>query len=76
MVTNLVTARTTPKIDDVLSTEFPVINGEYQGRRNNLIMMPQGGFEEPRFPGLVKIQSRHRWLSGVEPGTGLPLQRA
>jgi carotenoid cleavage dioxygenase len=55
---NLKTGKTREEvIDDVLNTEFPVINGEYQGRRNKyayLIMMPQGGFEEPRFPGLVK----------------------
>jgi carotenoid cleavage dioxygenase-like enzyme len=44
-------------IDDVLNTEFPVINSDYQGRRNRWsyhIVFPQGGREEPRFPGLVK----------------------
>ena len=44
-------------IDDVLNTEFPVINGLYQGRKNRYsynIIFPQGGREEPRFPGLVK----------------------
>ncbi|TFY97966.1 carotenoid oxygenase family protein [Ramlibacter rhizophilus] len=44
-------------IDDVLNTEFPVINGAYQGRRNRWsyhIVFPPGGREEPRFPGLVK----------------------
>lgn len=44
-------------IDDVLNTEFPVINGTYQGRKNQFtynILFPQGGREEPRFPGIVK----------------------
>ena len=44
-------------IDDVLNTEFPVINSLYQGRRNRWtynVLFPQGGREEPRFPGLVK----------------------
>ena len=44
-------------IDDVLNTEFPVINASYQGRKNQFtynVLFPQGGREEPRFPGLVK----------------------
>lgn len=44
-------------IDDVLNTEFPVINSFYQGRKNRWsynIVFPPGGREEPRFPGLVK----------------------
>jgi carotenoid cleavage dioxygenase len=44
-------------IDDVLNTEFPVINSAYQGRRNRWsyhVIFPLGGREEPRFPGLVK----------------------
>ncbi|MEP6969454.1 MAG: carotenoid oxygenase family protein [Betaproteobacteria bacterium] len=44
-------------IDDVLNTEFPVINGSYQGRKNQFtynVLFPQGGREEPRFPGIVK----------------------
>jgi len=44
-------------IDDVLNTEFPVINSAYQGRKNRWtynILFPQGGEEEPRFTGLVK----------------------
>lgn len=44
-------------IDDVLNTEFPVINSQYQGRKNRWtynVLFPQGGREEPRFPGLVK----------------------
>ena len=44
-------------IDDVLNTEFPVINSSYQGRKNRWsynVLFPQGGREEPRFPGLVK----------------------
>ena len=55
---DLKTGRTRERtIDDVLNTEFPVINGSYQGRRNRFsyhIVFPQGGREEPRFPGLVK----------------------
>lgn len=44
-------------IDDVLNTEFPVINSLYQGRPNRWsyhVVFPPGGREEPRFPGLVK----------------------
>jgi carotenoid cleavage dioxygenase len=44
-------------IDDVLNTEFPVINSLYQGRKNRYsynIIFAQGGKEEVRFPGLVK----------------------
>ncbi len=44
-------------IDDVLNAEFPAINSAYQGRKNRYsyqVLFPQGGREEPRFPGLVK----------------------
>jgi len=44
-------------IDDVLNTEFPVINSQYQGRKNRYsynIIFAHGGKEEVRFPGLVK----------------------
>ena len=55
---NLDTGETTERvIDDVLNTEFPVINSAYQGRKNRWtynVLFPQGGREEPRFPGLVK----------------------
>ena len=55
---DLKTGRTHERvIDDVLNTEFPVINSAYQGRRNRFsyhVIFPQGGREEPRFPGLVK----------------------
>ncbi len=46
-------------IDDVLNTEFPVIKSAYQGRKNRFsyhVLFPQGGREEPRFPGLVKYE--------------------
>ncbi|WP_159918142.1 carotenoid oxygenase family protein [Pantoea sp. 18069] len=55
---DLATGRTRERvIDDVLNTEFPVINSAYQGRRNRWsyhVVFPPGGREEPRFPGLVK----------------------
>lgn len=55
---NLDTGTTTERvIDDVLNSEFPVINSAYQGRKNRWsynVIFPQGGKEEPRFPGLVK----------------------
>ena len=55
---NLRTGQTQERaIDDVLNTEFPVINSLYQGRKNRHsfhVLFPQGGKEEPRFPGLVK----------------------
>ena len=55
---NLATGQTRERtIDDVLNTEFPAINSAYQGRKNRWsyhIVFPQGGREEPRFPGLVK----------------------
>lgn len=44
-------------IDDVLNSEFPVINSEYAGRKNRWsyhIVFPHGGDEEPRFTGLTK----------------------
>jgi len=44
-------------VDDVLNTEFPVINSAFQGRANRWsyhVIFPPGGREEPRFPGLVK----------------------
>jgi carotenoid cleavage dioxygenase-like enzyme len=54
----LSTGRTRERvIDDVLNTEFPVINSAYQGRKNRWsyhVLFPYGGREEPRFPGLVK----------------------
>ena len=55
---DLATGETTERvIDDVLNTEFPIINSAYQGRKNRWsyhVIFPQGGREEPRFPGLVK----------------------
>ena len=55
---NLQTGQTHERvIDDVLNTEFPVINSAFQGRKNQWsyhIVFPPGGKEEPRFPGLVK----------------------
>jgi len=55
---DLKTGRTREQVlDDVLNTEFPVINGAYQGRKNRYsynVLFPQGGREEPRFPGIVK----------------------
>ena len=55
---NLATGRTHERVlDDVLNSEFPIINSAYQGRRNKYsyhILFPHGGKEEPRFPGLVK----------------------
>lgn len=55
---NLETGKTSERvIDDVLNTEFPSINSAYQGRKNRWsyhVIFPQGGREEPRFPGLVK----------------------
>lgn len=54
----LATGRTRERtIDDVLNTEFPVINAAWQGRRNRWsyhVVFPPGGREEPRFPGLAK----------------------
>ena len=51
---NLKTGGTSERvIDDVLNTEFPVINSAYQGRKNRYsynVLFPQGGREEPRFP--------------------------
>jgi carotenoid cleavage dioxygenase-like enzyme len=55
---DLKTGRTRERVlDDVLNTEFPVINSDYQGRRNRWtynVVFPPGGREEPRFPGLAK----------------------
>lgn len=55
---NLESGQTKERVlDDVLNTEFPIINSAYQGRKNRWsyhVVFPQGGHEEPRFPGLVK----------------------
>lgn len=55
---NLTTGKTAERvIDDVLNTEFPVINSAYQGRRNRYsynVIFPRGGKEEPRYCGLAK----------------------
>lgn len=55
---NLITGETTERIiDDVLNSEFPIINSAYQGRKNTFtynVIFPYGGKEEPRYPGLVK----------------------
>lgn len=55
---NLKTNKTEERvIDDVLNTEFPIINSAYQGRKTNFtynVIFPYGGREEPRYPGLVK----------------------
>ena len=55
---DLATGRTRERVlDDVLNTEFPVINSAFQGQRNRWsyhVVFPPGGREEPRFPGLVK----------------------
>jgi carotenoid cleavage dioxygenase-like enzyme len=59
---NLKTGRTTEGvIDDVLNTEFPVINSAYQGRKTQHsyhIIFPLGGKEEVRFTGLAKMNHR------------------
>ena len=56
---NLKTGRTTEGvIDDVLNTEFPVINSAFQGRKTRHsyhIVFPHGGREEVRFTGLAKM---------------------
>jgi len=55
---DLRTGRTAERvIDDVLNSEFPVMNSAYQGRPSRYtynILFPPGGREEPRFPALVK----------------------
>lgn len=55
---DLATGRTRERVvDDVLNSEFPVINAAWQGRRTRWsyhVVFPPGGREEPRFPGLVK----------------------
>jgi carotenoid cleavage dioxygenase len=59
---DLATGRTRERvIDDVLNSEFPVINADYQGRPSRWsyhIVFPPGGREEPRFPGLAKYDLR------------------
>jgi carotenoid cleavage dioxygenase len=55
---DLKTGRTRERaIDDVLNTEFPVINPAWQGLRNRWtynVVFPYGGEEEARFPGVVR----------------------
>jgi carotenoid cleavage dioxygenase-like enzyme len=71
---DLKTGRTHERvIDDVLNTEFPVINSAYQGlptRHSYHIVFPHGGREEVRFTGIAKVNHRTggymAWSEGPE----------
>lgn len=71
---DLKTGRTRERvIDDVLNSEFPIINSAYQGRPNRYsynIVFPPGGREEPRFPGLVKYDLRTGGYVAFSEGPG------
>lgn len=55
---NLKTGRTTERVvDDVFCTEFPMINGHYQGYKHRYsyhITMVRESLRQPRFAGLIK----------------------
>lgn len=71
---DLKTGRTHERvIDDVLNTEFPVINSAYQGlptQHSYHIVFPHGGREEVRFTGIAKVNHRTggymAWSEGPE----------
>jgi len=71
---NLKTGRTHERvIDDVLNTEFPVINSAFQGlatRYSYHLVFPKGGREEVRFTGLAKVNHRtggyQAWSEGPD----------
>lgn len=60
-------------VDDVLNTEFPVVNAAYQGlptRYSYHILFPRGGREDVRFTGIARIDHRSggyaAWSEGPE----------
>ena len=71
---DLKTGRTHERvIDDVLNTEFPVINSAFQGlptRHSYHLVFPKGGREEVRFTGLAKVNHRtggyQAWSEGPD----------
>jgi carotenoid cleavage dioxygenase len=71
---DLKTGRTHERvIDDVLNTEFPVINSAFQGlptRHSYHLVFPKGGREEVRFTGIAKVNHRtggyQAWSEGPD----------
>ncbi len=61
-------------IDDVLNTEFPMINTAYQGRKNrytyHLVMGRTRTLEQPRFAGLAKYDLKTGGAVVYHPGEG------
>jgi len=72
---NLVTGETKEGVvDDVLNSEFPMINTAWQGRKNrfsyNVLMGRPRTLEQPRFSGLVKYDFDTGGAVAYHPGEG------
>jgi len=72
---NLTTGATREGIvDDILNTEFPMINTAFQGRRNrytyNVLMGRPRTLEQPHFAGLVKYDLQTGGALAYHPGEG------
>jgi len=72
---NLTTGKTREGVvDDILNTEFPMINGWFQGYRNrysyNVLMGRMKTLEQPHFAGLVKYDLLKGSAVSYHPGPG------
>ncbi|WP_417599425.1 carotenoid oxygenase family protein [Pararhodobacter oceanensis] len=72
---NLTTGATKEGIvDDILNSEFPMINTAYQGRKNrytyNVLMGRMRTLEQPAFAGLVKYDLDTGGAQAFHPGEG------
>ncbi len=72
---NLATGRTHEGVvDDILNTEFPMINGLYQGHKNrysyNVLMGRTRTVEQPRFAGMAKYDLERGSAVAFHPGEG------
>jgi carotenoid cleavage dioxygenase len=61
-------------VDDILNTEFPMINTAWQGRKNrytyNILMGRPRTLEQPHFAGLVKYDLQKGSAVAFHPGEG------
>lgn len=61
-------------VDDILNTEFPMINTAWQGRKNrytyNVLMGRPRTLEQPHFAGLVKYDLSNGSAVAFHPGEG------
>ena len=72
---NLATGQTREGVvDDILNTEFPMINGWYQGHKNrhsyHVLMGRTRTVEQPRFAGIAKYDLERGSAVAFHPGDG------